>query len=102
MTRSRFPLPCDGHFTAKPGFFLAQIVSDSMNRRVPNGWLNPRDSAFSKADNPKRFHSKGGNVEMRHLTPFTPDPIYCLAIMNFGGTRLTKRVDQDLEPALFV
>jgi hypothetical protein len=25
------------HFTAKPGFFLAQVVGDSMNRRIPNG-----------------------------------------------------------------
>ena len=25
------------HFTAKPGFFLAQVVGESMNRRIPNG-----------------------------------------------------------------
>jgi len=25
------------HFTAKPGFFLAQVIGDSMNRRIPNG-----------------------------------------------------------------
>ena len=24
-------------FTAKPGFFLAQVVGGSMNRRIPNG-----------------------------------------------------------------
>jgi DUF2075 family protein len=25
------------HFTAKPGFFIAQVVGESMNRRIPNG-----------------------------------------------------------------
>jgi SOS-response transcriptional repressor LexA len=25
------------HFTAKPDFFLAQVVGESMNRRIPNG-----------------------------------------------------------------
>ena len=25
------------HFTAKPGFFVAQVVGESMNRRIPNG-----------------------------------------------------------------
>jgi uncharacterized protein len=25
------------HFTAKPGFFLAQVIGESMNRRIPNG-----------------------------------------------------------------
>ena len=25
------------HFTSKPGFFLAQVVGESMNRRIPNG-----------------------------------------------------------------
>jgi len=25
------------HFSAKPGFFLAQVVGESMNRRIPNG-----------------------------------------------------------------
>lgn len=25
------------HFTAKPGFFLAQVVGESMNRKIPNG-----------------------------------------------------------------
>jgi DUF2075 family protein/SOS-response transcriptional repressor LexA len=25
------------HFTTKPGFFLAQVVGESMNRRIPNG-----------------------------------------------------------------
>jgi hypothetical protein len=25
------------HFTAKPGFFLAQVVGESMSRRIPNG-----------------------------------------------------------------
>ncbi len=25
------------HFTVKPGFFLAQVVGESMNRRIPNG-----------------------------------------------------------------
>jgi hypothetical protein len=28
-----FPLPRSGPFTAKPGFFLGQVVGDSMNRR---------------------------------------------------------------------
>ena len=25
------------HFTAKPGFFIAQVLGESMNRRIPNG-----------------------------------------------------------------
>jgi SOS-response transcriptional repressor LexA len=25
------------HFTAKPGFFIAQVIGESMNRRIPNG-----------------------------------------------------------------
>jgi uncharacterized protein len=25
------------HFTAKPGFFIAQVVGESMNKRIPNG-----------------------------------------------------------------
>jgi len=25
------------HFTAKRGFFLAQVIGESMNRRIPNG-----------------------------------------------------------------
>lgn len=25
------------HFTANPGFFLAQVIGESMNRRIPNG-----------------------------------------------------------------
>ena len=33
------------HFTAKPGFFLAQVVGESMNRRIPNGsWCLFRES----------------------------------------------------------
>jgi phage repressor protein C with HTH and peptisase S24 domain len=34
---SKFSLPRYDHFTAKPGFFLAQVVGESMSRRIPNG-----------------------------------------------------------------
>jgi hypothetical protein len=44
----------------------------SHNRRIPNGWANPRNLTFSpaspKAADPKGAHSDGRNVEMRHLT----------------------------------
>jgi hypothetical protein len=44
----------------------------SHNRRIPIGWLDPRNLTFSPASRKttiqKRPHSKGGNVEMRHLT----------------------------------
>jgi DUF2075 family protein len=34
------------YFTAKPGFFLAQVVGESMNRRIPNGsWCLFREVA---------------------------------------------------------
>ena len=28
MTRSKFSLPCEGHITAKPGFFLVHVVEE--------------------------------------------------------------------------
>jgi DUF2075 family protein len=34
------------HFTAKPGFFVAQVIGESMNRRIPNGsWCLFRESS---------------------------------------------------------
>jgi len=34
------------HFTAKPGFFVAQVVGESMNRRIPNGsWCLFREAS---------------------------------------------------------
>ena len=70
----KFSLPRYDPFTAKPGFFLAQVVAESMNRRIPNGCVSPRNFPFSpassKAANPKVPHSEGRNVELRHLTPF--------------------------------
>ena len=47
----------------------------SHNRRVPNGWADPRNLTFfppsPKAADPKEPHSDGRNVEMRNLSPFT-------------------------------
>jgi hypothetical protein len=49
----------------------------SLNRRIPNDWVDPRNLAFSqaspKATLPKRSHSEGRNVEMRHLPQFRCD-----------------------------
>lgn len=39
------------HFTAKPGFFLAQVVGESMNRRIPNGsWCLFREASDGSRD----------------------------------------------------
>jgi len=39
------------HFTAKPGFFLAQVVGESMNRRIPNGsWCLFREPLAGSRD----------------------------------------------------
>ena len=81
MTCSKFKIhnqksfpPRSSHLTAKPGFFLAQVVGESMNRRISNGWAGPRNLTFApaspKAADPEGLHSDGRNVEMRHLTPF--------------------------------
>ena len=71
--------PHPDHFTAKPGFFLAQVVGESMNRRIPTGWASPRNLIFSpaspKATTPKGPHSEGPNVEMRHLTSSIYPPV---------------------------
>lgn len=37
IQNSKFSLPRYDHFSAKPGFFLAQVIGESMNRRIPNG-----------------------------------------------------------------
>lgn len=36
IQNSKFSLPLPDHFTAKPGFFLAQFAGESMYRRIPN------------------------------------------------------------------
>lgn len=36
IQNSKLPHPRCGHLTANPGFFLAQVVGESMNRRIPN------------------------------------------------------------------
>ncbi|OYV05455.1 MAG: hypothetical protein CFE26_11515 [Verrucomicrobiales bacterium VVV1] len=46
MTPSKFSLPRYEHFTAKPGFFLAQVAGESVNRRIPNGWPIPEIQDF--------------------------------------------------------
>ena len=39
------------HFIAKPGFFLAQVVGESMNRRIPNGsWCLFREPSDGSRD----------------------------------------------------
>ena len=39
------------HFTAKPGFFVAQVVGDSMNKRIPNGsWCLFREVSDGSRD----------------------------------------------------
>ena len=39
------------HFTAKPGFFLAQVVGESMNRRIPNGsWCVFREPSLGSRE----------------------------------------------------
>lgn len=48
----------------------------SLYRRIPNGWVDPRNLLFSPASRKaivqKGSHSEGRNVEMRKLTPFRP------------------------------
>jgi hypothetical protein len=55
--------------------FAVQNSFLSQNRRIPNGWVNPRNLTFSpaspKAPELKRPRSDGRNVEMRNLIPFT-------------------------------
>jgi SOS-response transcriptional repressor LexA len=39
------------HFTAKPGFFVAQVCGESMNRRIPNGsWCLFREPSVGTRD----------------------------------------------------
>jgi hypothetical protein len=74
MTCSKFSLTCYDRFAAKPGYFLAQVVDESMNRRIPNGCASHSNLTFSpafpKTADLKRPHSDGRNLEMRNLTPF--------------------------------
>lgn len=60
---SRSLLSMSFHSIAVQNSFL------SHNRRIPNGWVDPRNLTFSpasaKAADPKEPHSNGRNVEMR-------------------------------------
>jgi hypothetical protein len=52
-----FPLPRSGPFTAKPGFFLGQVVGDSMNRR----------DSWSHRTGERRAGTTGARLLLRRL-----------------------------------
>lgn len=72
IQNSKFSLPRYEPFTAKPGFFFAKDVGDSMNCRILNDcWQYPQFSispTSTQIATPKESHGEGGNVEIRHLT----------------------------------
>ncbi len=78
MTRSKCPLSRYGHFTAKLGFFLAQVAGESVNRRIPNDWEGPRNLVFSPSSRKTNIqngtHSESRNVELQCLSPLTIHP----------------------------